>query len=249
MTQWQSLAFKKSTEVIRIKRESEVLRPYSSAGEINFHRGAGITLARSKWQLTAFISYRKLDANFVADTSLNRFDHISSLQTSGYHRTKSESGDKGIQRQFAWGGNFSYRYKRIHIGVNGIHYKFRLPLIRSGEPYNRYSLSGSSFGNYSLDYSYTFKNFHFFGEAAFSSSFSKAFVNGLIISVSSVADLSLLYRNISRSYQSLYTAAFTESTQPVNENGFYAGLTLRPGNSWQVDAYADLYEFPGLNTG
>lgn len=246
LTQWQSLAFKKSTEVIRIKRESEVLRPYSSAGEINFHRGAGITLARSKWQLTAFISYRKVDANFVADTSLNRFDHISSLQTSGYHRTKSESGDKGIQRQFAWGGNFSYRYKRIHIGVNGIHYKFRLPLIRSGEPYNRYSLSGSSFGNYSLDYSYTFKNFHFFGEAAFSSSFSKAFVNGLIISVSSVADLGLLYRNISRSYQSLYTAAFTESTQPVNENGFYAGLTLRPGNSWQVDAYADLYEFPWL---
>lgn len=246
LTQWQSLAFKKSTELIRIKRESEVLRPYSSAGEINFHRGAGITLAGRKWQVTAFVSYRKVDANFIADTLLNRFDHISSLQTSGYHRTKSETSDKGIQRQFAWGGNFSYRHKSIHIGVNGIHFKFRLPLIRSGEPYNRYSFSGSSFGNYSFDYSYTFKNFHFFGEAAFTSSFNKAFVNGLIISVSSVADLGLLYRNISRSYQSLYTAAFTESTQPVNENGFYAGITLRPGNSWQVDAFADLYKFPWL---
>ncbi len=39
LTQWQSLAFKKSAAVINIKREGEILRPYNSAGEINFHRG------------------------------------------------------------------------------------------------------------------------------------------------------------------------------------------------------------------
>ena len=246
LIQWQSLAFKKSPDVISIKREADVLRPYNSAGEINFHRGIGITLAKNKWQLTTFVSYRKIDANFVADTSQSGADFVSSLQTSGYHRTKSETGDKGIQRQLSFGGNFSYNYKTLHLGVNGIQYKFKLPLIKSADPYNKYALSGNSFGNYSFDYSYTFRNLHIFGEAAFTSKFDKAFVQGIIFSASSQADVAILYRNISRSYQSLYSYAFTEGTYPTNEKGLYAGITIRPGISWRVDVYADFYKFPWL---
>lgn len=246
LTQWQSLAFKKSVDVINIKREADVLRPYNSAGEINFHRGIGITLAKNSWQFTLFGSYKNIDANFVADTSQNRDDFVTSLQTSGYHRTKSESADKGIQRQLAVGGNLSYQHKRLHLGINAVQYKFKLPLIKSKEPYNIYALSGSSFGNYSFDYSYTYKNLHFFGEAAFTSGFDKAFINGLIISASSRVGMSLLYRNISKSYQSLYTSAFTESTYPNNEKGLYAGISIKPNNFWRVDAYTDLYKFPWL---
>lgn len=246
LTQWQSLAFKKSVDVMNIKREGEILRPYNSAGEINFHRGLGITLAKRNWQLTVFGSYRNIDANFVADTSQSQDDFISSLQTSGYHRTKSEADDKGVQRQLAFGGNFSFGYKRLHLGINGVQYQFRFPLIKSSEPYNLYALSGKSFGNYSFDYSYTFKNLHFFGEAAFTSNFDKAFINGLLISASAKVDLSLLYRNISKSYQSLYTYAFTENTYPTNEKGFYAGISIRPNDAWRIDAYADFYKFPWL---
>ncbi len=248
LTQWQSLAFKKSADVINIKREADVLRPYNAAGEINFHRGLGITLAKNNWQFTAFVSYRNIDANFVADTLLYQTGYVSSLQTSGYHRTKRETDDKGIQRKLAFGANARYRFKKLHLGINGIHYTFSLPIIKPAEPYNIYELNGNSFGNYSVDYSYTFRNVHFFGEAAFSSNMDKAFINGLIISVASRADMSLLYRNISVSYQSLYTSAFTENTFPVNEKGLYAGISLRPHDSWQVNAYADFYRFPWLRS-
>ena len=246
LTQWQSLAFKKSVDVINIKREADVLRPYNSAGEINFHRGLGLTLIKRNWQFTLFGSYKNIDANLVADTSQNQDDFISSLQTSGYHRTKSEAADKGIQRQLAFGGNVSWRYKRLHLGINGIHYKFKFPIVKSAEPYNKYALKGNNFGNYSIDYGYTFKNLHFFGEAAFTSGFDKAFINGLILSASSHVDLSVLYRNISSSYQSLYTSAFTENTYPNNEKGLYAGISIKPNNYWRIDAYADFYKFPWL---
>lgn len=246
LTQWQSLAFKKSADVMNIKRESEVFRPYNSAGEINFHRGLAITLAKNNWQLSVFGSYKNIDANFVADTSQNQDDFVSSLQTSGYHRSQSETGDKGIQRQLAFGGNFSYQLKGLHLGVNAVRYNFKFPLVKSADPYNKYALSGNSFGNYSFDYSFTYRNLHFFGEAAFTSSFSKAFISGLLVSASSRVDLSLLYRNISRAYQSLYAYAFTEGTYPNNEKGLYAGISIRPGNAWRIDAYADLYKFPWL---
>ncbi len=46
LLQWQTLAFKKSADVLAIKRQSPVLRPYNSTGEYNFHRGIGLTLQR-----------------------------------------------------------------------------------------------------------------------------------------------------------------------------------------------------------
>lgn len=245
LTQWQSLAFKKSVDVLNIKRQLPVLRPYNSAGEINFHRGLGITLAKKSLEATGFVSYRNVDANFVTDT-LNNEDFISSLQTSGLHRTRSETADKGAQRQIAYGGNIAYNKNRLHLGVNMIQYSFKFPITKAADPYNIYALSGKKVGNQSIDYSYTFRNLHFFGEAAMDNKRNKAFINGLLLSVAANADMSFVYRNISPGYQSLYTNAFTESTFPTNENGFYTGISVRPHGFWRLDAYADFYHFPWL---
>lgn len=246
LTQWMSLAFKKGPDVLATKRQADVLRPYNSAGEVFFHRGAGITLAKNNWQGTLFGSYKKLDANFITDTLQGFDDYVSSLQTSGLHRTKSETDDKGVQRQLAFGGNLAYNNNLLHLGVNGIQYQFRLPLQKATDPYNLYALNGNSFGNYSIDYAYTFRNLHFFGEAATTDKNYKAFVNGLLISTASTVDISLFYRNISPRYQSLYTSAFTENTFPTNEKGFFTGVAIRPVPTWRVEAYMDLYSFPWL---
>ncbi len=243
LTQWQSLAFKKSPDISNIKRQSDVLRPYNSAGEIAFNRGVGITLRKNNWEATGFASVRKLDANFVVDT-LNFEDYVSSLQISGYHRTKSEVEDKHSQGQLSFGGNIGYSNERLHLGVNAVHNNFDHTITKSGLLYNKYALSGKSSGNYSVDYSYTYKNMHFFGEAAIDEDLDKAFVNGLLISADSHVDMSFLYRKISRGYQSLYTNAFTESTYPTNESGFYTGITVTPVDFLRIDAYADFYRFP-----
>lgn len=247
LTQWMSLAYKKGPDVLAVKRQADVLRPYNSSGEINFHRGAGITFGRKHWEASLFGSYRHVDANFAeGDTAQTADDQITSLQTSGYHRTASEVADKGIQRQLAFGGNFAYNINNIHVGINAIQYRFKIPLQKPPEPYNLYALSGKSFGNYSTDYSYTYKNFHFFGEAAISDKKYPAFITGLLLSAASNADISLVYRNISKGYQSLYTNAFTESTAPNNEKGLFSGISIRPTDAWRLDAYADFYKFPWL---
>jgi hypothetical protein len=246
LIQWQSLAFKKSPDALNIKRQSTILRPYNSAGEINFHRGVGITLQKKRWEATVFGSYRKLDANTIIDTSANYEEFISSFLTSGYHRTASEIADKGMQKQLAYGGNITYRANKWHLSANTIQYKFDLPIDKSDQPYNQFSLSGNRWANYSVDYSYTWRNLHFFGETALDYKNNYATVNGLLMSMDARADLSLVYRNISKGYQSLNGNAFTENTFPNNEKGLYAGLTLRPVSSIRIDAYADIYRFPYL---
>ncbi len=246
LTQWMSLAFKKGPDIMAVKRQSAVLRPYNSAGEIFFHRGAGITIGKKHWQATVFGSMRKVDANLNVDTTNSQDDFVSSLQTSGLHRTASEVEDKAAQRQLAFGGNFNYTVNKLKVGVNAIHFNLQYPLKKANEPYNLFALAGKSFGNYSFDYSYTFKNMHFFGEAATTDKKYPAFVNGLLLSVANNVDMSFFYRNISKGYQSLYTNAFTESTFPTNEKGFFTGISVRPHSSWRIDAYADVYRFPWL---
>ncbi|MBK5271890.1 MAG: helix-hairpin-helix domain-containing protein, partial [Bacteroidia bacterium] len=245
LIQWQSLAFKKSVDVMGVKRQSAILRPYSSAGEIYFHRGAGITLKKGSIEATAFASTRKLSANFVADT-VNNEDFISSFLTSGYHRTNSEIEDRNNLTQTTLGGNITYRGNGWHVGVNGIYYNFSLPVQKRDEPYNLYAISGKNWSNLSIDYSYTYKNLHFFGEAASDKNSHKAFINGLLVSVDPRVDISFVQRTISAAYQSINGNAFTENTYPTNETGFYAGITIRPTDRWRLDMYGDIYKFPWL---
>ncbi|MDQ2720113.1 MAG: helix-hairpin-helix domain-containing protein [Bacteroidota bacterium] len=245
LIQWQSLAFKKGADILNIKRQSDVLRPYNSSGEIVFNRGLGITLKKSNWETTGFVSYRKLDAGFDRDT-LNYEDYVTSLHTSGYHRTASEIAGKNFQGLLSFGGNINYSNEKFHAGVNGVHYNFDHKIIKADYLYNKYAISGKRAGNYSVDYSYTLKNLHFFGEAATDKNLNKAFVNGLLISTDSHVDMSFLYRKIHKSYQSLYGNAFTENTFPTNENGFYSGITINPLDYLRIDAYADFFNFPWL---
>jgi hypothetical protein len=246
LTQWMNMAFKKGGDMLSIKRQSAVIRPYHSSGEILFHRGAAITLGMRKWQASLFLSYRNLDANFVSDSSLRDVDFVSSLQLSGLHRTPSELKDRGAQGQMAIGGNISYKIGALHLGMNAIHYNMQHPIFKSNEPYNFFALSGSNFGNYSIDYAYTYKNLHLFGEFAQTDKMAPAMVSGLIFCLANNVDMSLVYRGISSGYQSLYSNAFTENTNPSNENGFFAGLSIRPHKNWRIDAYSDFYRFNWL---
>lgn len=245
LLQWQSLAFKKSADAIAIKRQSAILRPYTSAGEYNFHRGAGITVKNGNVETTLFISLRQISANAVIDTLSNE-EYVSSLLTSGYHRTENEITDKNSLAQRSAGGNIVFKKSNWHLGLNGIYFNFSQSINKRNEPYNLYAVNGKSWSNFSFDYSYTYKNFHFFGETAADKNLYTAFVNGLIFSADPRVDFSFLQRVISAGYQSINGNAFTENTYPTNESGTYFGITVRPFIGWRLDAYADYYHFPWL---
>jgi hypothetical protein len=240
LIQWQSLGFGKSSEVMSIKRQAPVLVPYRSAGEFYFNRGAGITLQKKNLEATIFASYKKISGNIIRDTT----ERFSSLLTSGFYRTPSEIADKNQVNLTSFGGNISYSNAFFKLGWNAVGHQFDIPLQKRDEPYNLYAINGRKIFNSSVDYSYTYKNVHFFGEAAVDRNFHKAFVNGALLSVDPKADFSFLYRNIQKEYQSLFGNSFTENTMPVNEKGFYAGLAVRPVAGWEVNAYADFFHFP-----
>ncbi|HSZ85677.1 MAG TPA: hypothetical protein VK787_06580 [Puia sp.] len=202
-------------------------------------------MEKGKWQTIVFGSFRKISASFNTDT-LTKQDIISSFETSGYHRTKSENEDRNDVMQTAFGGNINFRQDNFRLGMNVIHYHFSNSIQKQNEPYNLFAITGNNWTNASSDCSYTYHNFHLFGEFAIDKNLAKATVDGLLMSINSNVDVSVLYRNISKNYQALYADAFTENANPNNEKGLYTGISLHPLTNWRADAFFDLYKFPWL---
>ncbi len=209
--QWQSQAYNKSPGVIAIKRQSEVLRPYHSAGEYNFFRGAGITMEKGAFENTLFVSLRNLSGNLDYDNRDGKI--ITSLQTSGLHRTVSEIEDRGVVWMTAAGGNLKWKNNHGHMGLNITNSHYSLPLIRREELYNKYAIRGKDWINYGMDFSFTYRNYHFFGELAFDKKTAMATVAGLMASLSREADLAVLVRSISPRYQSIYGKMHLQRTR------------------------------------
>ncbi|HTN06352.1 helix-hairpin-helix domain-containing protein [Agriterribacter sp.] len=242
---WQGLAFGKGDAVLHIKRQSAVLHPYNSSGSFYFHRGAAVQLEKNNWQGTVFLSMRKLDAKINTDT-IEAEGFVSSIHTSGYHRTPGERLDRGTLGQLAYGVNLMYKKSNGYAGLNMLHYYFNRRIQKEAVPYNRYTLTGKHHNNYSIDYGFTFKNIHAFGETAIDRNVNIASINGVLVSVHPKAGISLLYRNIAKAYQALYGNAFTAGNTVSNEEGLFAGLSLKPLPAWSIDLYADVFRFPWL---
>src|SRR5579863_244345 len=245
LIQWQSFSTTKSSQAMAIKREAECIRPYHAAGEYNFHRGAAVSLQKGQWQTKIFIASQRISTHLVPDTA-GKDDLFTSFQQSGYHRTPAEIKDRNNNRQVSAGISIRYSGDPVSISFNCVHFQFSRPFQKKDEPYNLYSLKGARLTDYSIDYSYTFRNMHLFGEWALDQWRHTAFVQGALISLGDHISMSFLYRNISVAYQSLYSDAFTENSTPNNEKGFYSGISIQPASGLHLEIFYDIYMFPWL---
>jgi hypothetical protein len=240
---WQSSGLRKNADAMMIKRQGPVLKPYRSAGEYNFNRGAGITLQLRRYSLTVFGSARQLSASLDRDAD---GEYVSSFVTGGYHRTELELQKRKNLSTLATGAVLKYSFRQGNISFNTIHYKFRLPLRPQDKPYDFYGINADRWSNYSADYSYTFRNIHTYGEIAIDAKQRLAILQGFLIALDRKIDFSLVYRNLNKAYQSMAGSSFTENSAPSNEKGLYAGFSLRPALGWVINVYSDFFDSPWL---
>lgn len=240
----------KSSQVMNIKRSQRTLRPYTSVDENNFMRGAAATLrAGDNLELTLFGSRQQRDGNLVDADLIPNEDIIrtlTSLQLSGLHRTEREIEDEDAITLYSVGGSLKYKTETWHLALNGLYNQLNQELIRTPRPYNRFFFNGDRLLNVSLDYSYIYRNYNFFGETAISDNGAIATVNGLLLGLDRKIDLALLYRSFAIDYQALNPNPFAETSGARNENGLYIGAEIRPLPHWRISAYFDTYRHPWL---
>ncbi|PJJ58939.1 helix-hairpin-helix domain-containing protein [Hymenobacter chitinivorans] len=237
--------------ITTIRRSSLGVRPYSSVLESTFFRGAAATFnLTSTLRASAFVSRKRVDANVQTSAdSLAEFDEFSSgLLITGFHRTATELANRQALRETIGGGNLTYtsRSSNFSAGLTAVDTHFDKPLQRQPELYNAFEFRGRHNLAIGVNYSYVIRNIILFGETARSSGGGIGTVNGLLASLATNVDVSVLYRNYARDFHTFYGNALSENTRNINEKGLYVGLKVRPVSRWEVSAYYDQFSFPWL---
>ena len=246
---WSGLSFGKGASVTTLAKQDAGLKAYTSVNEVSFLRGIATTIQLKNFSVTPFVSYQNLDASLTNVDSTADHNEITSLGLSGLHRTQTEIRNKRAVSQWLFGSNIQYRYQNLKLGFNTYQAYFNRPFEVGKSMYNQFEYAGKSLTNLSAYYSYAYKNSYFFGEAAHSLTSGYAFVNGVVSSLSPKLSILLLYRNYAKNYHSLYNQSVSESTNAINEKGFYSGIIYKPIKSIELSAYADVFKFPWLKYG
>ena len=245
---WSDMSLGKTPYVLNIRKKAQGLRKYSSTNENVFMRGVGTTVAIKNFEVSAFYSKKKIDAN-IKDSTDNDIASVSSFQNTGYHSIYSEIIDKDAIGEQIFGGNITYNHSRFKIGITGLNYRYDVDLVKDTTPENQFDFQGNQNSNLSIDYQFRLWDFSFFGEEAISENGGKAFLNGMLINLAPQISLSAIHRYYEKNYQANYGNAFAESSSNSNESGLYFGVEIHPVKHWKITAYFDNYKFPWIKTG
>ena len=241
---WSGAAFGKGSNVVgAVSRNGRGIKPYTSAQETNYYRGAAVSYG-GKLQFTGFYSNRKRSASEIS-TDTTRFPG-----TDGYHRTENEFFQKDNLQQTLYGGHIQLELPFGIIGVTGYQTTFDRYIAASTQTYAQYDFEGTSNYAYSLDYTFLAGPAVVFGEIAQSENGGYGLITGVESGLGDDTDITVAYRKYQKEFQSILGNGFGEvSGQPKNEEGIYLGIRHVIGEKFMLSAYIDQFRFPSARFG
>lgn len=236
---WSGIGFGKSPNVSQTQRFSRGIIPYSGGEENRFFRGLAIDFDLGNFDVSTFYSKRKLDANLEEE---NGQFSISSLQSSGWHRTENEIEDKNAVELKLWNTSILFGGSNFSLGLNQSFYSFDHPFKEKERLYQKFDIQSKNWSSSSFSSKYQLKNISLFGEFASHDFNSFAGLIGMQIKAEEALKISILHRNFAKEYQSLYSAPFAEKGSS-GEKGYYFGLDWEFNSTIHWKSYFDFYQF------
>ncbi len=214
---------------------------HSSRLEANYLQGGAATVELVKGlDLTAFASWRKVDATLNRDSST-----VATLLKSGYHRTESEMQRRRNTSQTLAGGNLNYFRNGFHVGVTGLFTTFDRELRpNTKQRYRAWYPVGRRFWNVSVDYGYISNRLTIAGETATGDCGAVATINNISYRLTSNFSLMALQRYYPYQYTAIYGRSFAEGGSVNNESGVYIGGNWTVKRGLNVNFYTDIAYFP-----
>ena len=215
-------------------RSANTIRAHSSRSD-GYLQGAAATLnLGGGLKLTAFASYRGMDA------TLNKDSTASSILDDGYHRTTTEMAKKHNLQVLKTGGSLRLQHRGLQLGLNALYVHQNRELKPNTRVlYRRHYPKGTDFLNLSLDYGYASHRLSFNGETAIDRDGHLATIHSLSWRMSNELSVMALQRFYSYSYTSLDAQSYSDGGRVQNESGLYLGVSWQPSPSWRADYYAD----------
>ncbi len=235
-----SFGMGKLNTLASLGRSATHIYAHSSRMEGNYLQGAAATVRITRQlDLTAFASWRKIDATLAADSTA-----IATILKTGYHRTESEMRRRRNASTTLWGGNLYWMSNGWHIGLTAYATSFDKPLRpNTNQTYRRWYASGRQFWNASIDYGYVSDKLNLSGETATGDCGQVATINSVSYQLWSNVALLALQRYYPYQYHALYSSSFAEGGSVQDESGLFVGANWEPSRRLSIKAYTDMAYF------
>lgn len=218
------------------------LRPQRSASEYSFMRGAVAALQAGRhWTLTAFYSWRKLDATIQADNS------VRTIAQTGLHRSAHEQAQRHTLGSHTAGADASWQHGPWQAGIAGLFQHYNRQLSRGPALYQQIAPEGNRFGAASVHYGYRRYPLEAHGETARcfgTDNNAWASVNHLSWHFNANTWCTLSQRFFGKYYFSPYANCFSESGKAQNESGVCLSVEAERVGPFALSAFADLFYSP-----
>lgn len=249
-----NLTFGKQAMLASVGRLANIFRPHSGVADSRYLQGAAITVGTERMELSAFWSWRYVDATLNADGT------VSTILSDGYHRTVTEMDKKNNTAQTAaglhlkygarpysavdWAVGMSFLYTRFNRTLNPVFSK--ADTVSAGKMYRLYYPAGNTFWNGSVDYKMSYRRWAFAGETALCDNGAMATVNHIMWNAAKRLTLAVAQRYYSYKYHSLYGSVAGDGSAVQNESAVLLGVKWGVTDRLVIDAYSDIAYYPWL---
>ena len=223
---WNSFSLSSFANPSSIFKKEFGVTPYRSCDENNFFRGLGLSskICRNI-SLSVFYSHNMVDAR-VED------GWYFSLPRDGYHDTSSKLKTRKTLAEDVLGGNLSYRWKMMKVGVSMLAYSFDKENMREKKYYNKYQIYNGWWGNFASDFNLSLQGKRLFGELALDAKGHFASLMGFVWFLNDNIDLSVLARYYSPYYIAPHAGAYSSISSVSNQTG--ASVNIKYSYSYDL---------------
>lgn len=236
----QSRYFSKGVDPLGVKLTGRRLKPYASSTENGFMQGAATTFNLEPLKLTAFYSDNLVDAS-VKDGV------VTTIRTSGYHRTESEIEHRDNVTERVAGVNLLYSLQSGGVsgtlGGTWARYHYGIPLEDAGGEKGWNDIGG-------VEADLLIGKVNLFAEAAVTGKEQNlSWISGVRFPLTEKIRTVLAVRDYHNIFFSPFAGAFAErADDAANEEGYYIGLEAEILENLQLGAYYDIFRFPELSS-
>ena len=239
---WNGYAGYSIANTTSLRKRANGVTPYTGIDENLFYRGVALHRTRKNYDVSCFVSSHYIDGHFTDSTHQS----ISTLETTGLHRTAGEIADKHTVLVTSAGCNATLKLSKLSIGATHVNHFFDKEIVPPDRAYNVYAFKGQSMSLTGANYYLNLKQADFFGEWAVNETMKKALVSGAEFTLPYNVLLSTLYRNYSEGYDSYMNLGFSESGKTANEKGLYTVMQIPVDTSCSVLVCFDVYNHQWL---
>lgn len=226
-----------SAIVSAYRDRNEGIEKHSSTDEYNFLRGAAVKMMFGRFSIYMAGSLRKLDATLDNN-------QISTIITTGLHRTSNEIDKKNNSEQRATVIAMKWKKVKYHIGLSSSFVNYDRDFSHGTAAYRRFYMDGNNFFNLGINYGYTSYNLSLTGEAAWSNRNAWATLNTARLKITHNLRTILMYRYYNYAYLSPLAKGYVSGSRLQNEQGALCGLIWSSSSSISLNANIDYAEHP-----